>query len=153
MWPVGYLFLCFWGFGGQVGSGSETFQKMVSKNQTRFINFSKNCVFFDSWFLTIFFKFLWTAVFRFWSPKWLKWCPLWEHSSNLFVEKVEMWNLCFRGDDLNSSWFLGAGFGDIGPFFVRLFFKVARGFAFYDFCSNLVPTRITEIIFWLHFPL
>ena len=40
-WPFGNIFITFWGFGGQVGSGFEEVEKNVSENQNILYNLIK----------------------------------------------------------------------------------------------------------------
>ena len=61
--PFCYFFKTGWGFGGQVSSGSEKVEKRKSDNQKKVFDIERISVFFDSLFLMICLKFLWTAFF------------------------------------------------------------------------------------------
>ena len=131
------MFLTFWGFGGQVGSGSEKVEKRRSENQKNLNHFEKISVFFSTCVVCVFFEVSLDVFFVFFVARMCQTRVPWDHFSRHFLEKLESWNLCFRvGQTAFFMVFRGWVWRSWVTLF-KLFFKVAWGMVFYDFCWNL----------------
>ena len=78
-----------------MGSRSEQVEKRMSENQKKLFQVERISICFDSLFLMIFLKFVWTA-FVFFVARVCQLKTPWDHFSSHFVEKLGRLNLCFR---------------------------------------------------------
>ena len=112
-----WFFHTFWGFGGQVGSGSEKAWKRSPNTQKNLTLFHKKTMFFLSRFFCDFIQYSGEAFLQLWWPKCLKWGTIGSTFPNILLESC-------KGETYGSvytkhyfSRFLGVGFGNVGPLF------------------------------------
>ena len=128
-----WFFHTFWGFGGQVGSGSEKAWKRSPNTQKKLTLFHKKTMFFLSRFFCDFIQYSGEAFLQLWWPKCLKWGTIGSTFPNILLESC-------KGETYGSvytkhyfSRFLGVGFGNVGPLFLSGFPNWIQGCQFVIF--------------------